>query len=257
MKNGSQKLIGCMAAVVSVGLYGSLIMQSLPSPSVPEVYTEAAKAVGFVHYQDKNGKYKNQTGFFIAPNVFVTARNPSEESDNLRCEQTLVYTNMADGKRTSFESASALHCSAIVYSNAPQGVTVFRTKEENSAFIPLSDFTEFSLLSNSYSTAVGYSLEVKLFHSDNCRLNNKVCQICDKRVIDAPVWRELRCLYRSGMVGSPVVKVVSGRVVAFGLVGFYIAKANKNKPENNSELISVVDLNALAKKVETEKWLGR
>jgi hypothetical protein len=200
--------------------------------------SEGWRGVSLIKYESENAAKRHQSGFFIAPDVFVTALSPKSSGFNCDSAKIILINSFLNPNDTD----DPIDCEAVLYLNPKQGIVVMRTRRPSQIYLELrSDKGLFKKSTKNPEpikiSALGISEEEVPFFADACEIERATCQFCNALSIEENSWTEAKCLVRSGMAGSPVLLWEDNQWRAMGFLGTIVPKVGAEK---NSEVTSVV-----------------
>lgn len=206
------------------------------------------KAIGLMVLQISNTARITSTGFFYAPNLFLTARDP-EQKDLPNCSKISIYNEVELTGDAEIKAEETFKCKNIRLSNPRFGFMVIETKENNKNYIPLPNAEQIQDWKTSKIFALGYSRRSEFLLSKDCKPepgNCKICKVPKGVEIYLPSWGEASCLSKKGMSGSPLFFINSqNQWVPIGFIGKY---TGSNDPSFEvAEKISLLRLESLQK----------
>ena len=209
-------------------------------------------------------RFSGQTGFFIAPDLFVTAETPDEKK-LFACNgdtKTVIATGLFHARLRQFKPQYRFK--ECVVHEPRLGIAVIRVEgmDGNKAHHPVT----LPIVPSNYTfgatklfSALGFSFEGRLFYSDQCRPEHVDYSIPKGQQAKYPsiklekgAWSKLECLYRIGMAGSPILVRDGGQLVAAGIV----STLTEQKGEVGESGAFMYDLLAFPKLASIQARLG-
>jgi len=217
---------------------------------LPQLHSPAGRkilqSIGILRYEPVKDDPKILTGFFIEPDLFLTARNPADiiEPD---CKSMTIWTGNVVVDKYAIKGQQEFKCRQVIQTNLSYGFMVVQIEGRSAHHFPLTPKGRYRLSSASrMATVVGYSKEGHQFISRNCEVSRGHCKFCEQHKnlsLEKTAWTEAVCLYRGGMAGSPVFfDDGKGNFELFGMVGTLVGVTEGLTIQSLFDMISVVKL---------------
>lgn len=212
-------IIVCVTTMLSHGQASVLEMRALSQSLLSGELSHLDfhfRAVGLISFDDKRGVKFRHNGFFIKPNLFITAV-PTTTTE-LNCGSVRIQIGNTD--LNNAKDTQIYECQAVKEINPLYGYAIIQTKTMHLYSLPvILGGDQLHWDSNPLYMLLGYSPYDRMFLSNRCAADWRRCKQC-KLFKTAPfAWMDGKCLNYTSMVGSPAIVIKNGYPKVAGLYG--------------------------------------